>query len=81
MVYAYSVEDEHKYTDTKRLDPSPRCPLGTALRNDEGEFRYACAGEDIGVHVFVEPCLTEENRVTFNPSAQWRRRPCLKKTS
>ena len=65
MVFAYSVEDKDKYIDPKRLDSSPRCPFGTCLRNDEGEFRYAKAGEDIGARVLVEPGLSEEDKVTL----------------
>lgn len=65
MVYAYTVEDKGKNVDTKRVDSSPRCPLGTALINDTGKYHYACAGEDIGIGVFVEPGLTEEDRVVI----------------
>lgn len=65
MVYAYVIGDEHKRINTKRLDSYKRCPVGTSLRNDEGEFRYACAGEDIGKHVLVEPGLAEEDEITL----------------
>ena len=65
MVFAYSVEDKFKYIDIKRVDSVLRCPHGTSLRNDEGEFRYATAGEDIDTHVLVEPGLTEEDKVTL----------------
>lgn len=58
MVFAYSVSGEHGYIDTKRLDSSPRVPIGTRLVNQVGEFSYACAGEDIGARMPVEPGLS-----------------------
>ena len=61
MVFANIVEDKGKNINTKRVDSSPICPLGTALINDTGKYSYACAGEDINIGVFVEPLLTEED--------------------
>jgi len=65
MVYAYTVEDKGKNIDTIQVNFSPACPLGTTLINDIGQHRYACAGEDLGAEVFVEPSLTEEDRLAI----------------
>ena len=65
MVFTNTVEDKGKNVDTRRVDSSRRCPLGTALINDTGEYNYACAGEDINIGVFVEPGLTEDDRVVI----------------
>ena len=73
MVFAYSIRDEARNIDTKRIDSSPRLPVGTRLGNDQGFYRYACAGEDLSAGVFVEPGLTEEDRVTLAFSQKMER--------
>lgn len=65
MVYAYSLSDESKYVDTNRIDPSPRLPVGTCLRNDKGAYHYGCAGEDLSPRVLVESDLSEEDKCTL----------------
>ena len=66
MVFAHSISDDKDYCDVTQVELNPRLPVGTRLvKADFSVYHYARAGEDLQPEVFVEPGLSDEDRLTL----------------
>lgn len=61
----YGTTDKGQDINTKQPEASCGFSPGTRLVNNEGSYRYACAGEDLKANVLVGPGLSEEDRLVL----------------